>query len=779
MVKLYIDGKPVEMPEDIKLDVSISLEDVKRPGKAEDKMHTIAIPITPGNREIFGHSEQIMAADKFNRAEHRGVIVSEGIEIAKGSVKLISCEEGGDGAGRYIIRLTVPVPGWIKSAKETILRKTGIPFGAMISGELVKNSWTSDSAVKFLPVRRDIYEEPEYEYEVPPVKIMTYEDYHPFVHLRSILKSIVGHAGYNISSKFINSEMFDSLYVSGYYPEKNVELLKARMDFFAGKLNDSATKANEEGVVYTTPYRANSVGNIVDTADPTVSEDGSRIEGAFSNGGCFRSEGERVAFVPSQDVAVGFEYRLRYKTGFTVKSATELKGFDKIRLESGEVHQVKVYNRMNDVKAVSSGQRQYAACVFGYDPNKSYRLMVDGSPIAITAAQQQVTLPAYASVKNMQENPGSGYTNISSWALYHYQDFIEATQDVEVFVTLRSAPAFRRGGQHVYFDNVQFRGGDPGASLTLQKGSSLRPVFYANPMEGSDVEFGEIFAHENKQIELVDAVKHMFNLYFLTDDQTKTVFIEPRDAFYNDKITDWPDKVDHGKPVISEEMGNDTEKSVTLLYTDLDGTVMRSNEANKSKYAAWRWDNKSVSAKDKELLSVNPLFAPTLNEEGGFPQARSASMMKTGDRDGRTDGKNDGSLNFAPKICRYMGMRNLGGGESWGYPSYGNQYPYAAFHDGEAGGFTLCFNDHEQKEGLHRYHDSEMEAVNGGKKITAHLYLTAADIYNLMHPADNVVDFRSLFRLKLSGEDVMCRLALVEGYDPDSYGSTKCVFIKE
>lgn len=51
--------------------------------------------------------------------------------------------------------------------------------------------------------------------------------------------------------------------------------------------------------MYADPLAAyNTVGNIVDTADPDEERDGVSLKRVFTRGGCFRRDGERVVFVP-------------------------------------------------------------------------------------------------------------------------------------------------------------------------------------------------------------------------------------------------------------------------------------------------------------------------------------------------------------------------------------------------------------------------------------------------------------------------------------------------
>ena len=72
----------------------------------------------------------------------------------------------------------------------------------------------------------------------------------------------------------------------------------------AARFGEAATTADSGGRVYADPLAAyNTVGNIVDTADPDEERDGVSLKRVFTRGGCFRRDGERVVFVPPYSVA--------------------------------------------------------------------------------------------------------------------------------------------------------------------------------------------------------------------------------------------------------------------------------------------------------------------------------------------------------------------------------------------------------------------------------------------------------------------------------------------
>ena len=147
----------------------------------------------------------------------------------------------------------------------------GVDFRAALTPETILAGWTDDSPVKFFPIRRDEYPQRNSPTDLLPAqRLLTVDDYHPFLHVATLVETIFGEAGYRIESRFMESELFRSLYMSGAYASRDTAALAARMGFFAARRLSSATaKADYSGRVAANPNTAlNSVGNIVETATP-------------------------------------------------------------------------------------------------------------------------------------------------------------------------------------------------------------------------------------------------------------------------------------------------------------------------------------------------------------------------------------------------------------------------------------------------------------------------------------------------------------------------------
>lgn len=111
--------------------------------------------------------------------------------------------------------------------------------------ETILAGWTDDSPVKFFPIHRDEYPQRNSPTDLLPAqRLLTVDDYHPFLHVATLVETIFGEAGYRIESRFMESELFRSLYMSGAYASRDTAALAARMGFFARRLSPATAKAD-------------------------------------------------------------------------------------------------------------------------------------------------------------------------------------------------------------------------------------------------------------------------------------------------------------------------------------------------------------------------------------------------------------------------------------------------------------------------------------------------------------------------------------------------------
>jgi hypothetical protein len=360
------------------------------------------------------------------------------------------------------------------------------------------------------------------------------------------------------------------------------------------------------------------------------------------------------------------------------------------------------------------------------------------------------------------------------WALY--DGFVGETGTVDVELTVRTAPEMVTPGSPKFFDSIYFGGAEPGMKLTVGEKTWLRPVFYAQPTEGSSVEFADVGAHEGSRMDFIASLRQMFGLCFHTDNREKVVRIEPSGTFFSDiRITDWTDRIDLGRPITIEELGGDLSRRMAWCYRGGDGAVARFNRNNGGQLGYWSTTVESAAAADETSVWENPMFTPSLAAAGLYLGAPSALLVQVGDSSADTLERTE-NLNFVPRIVRYEGMKPLPAGERWGWPLAGESYPKLAFHAPESG-YTLCFEDRDGQTGLRSYWERDARLWNEGRRVTLWLALDAAEVESLSFPTGRGADFRSLYRLSLDGEECLYRLEEVCDYTPGA-PSVKCIFIK-
>jgi hypothetical protein len=350
------------------------------------------------------------------------------------------------------------------------------------------------------------------------------------------------------------------------------------------------------------------------------------------------------------------------------------------------------------------------------------------------------------------------------------------TGTLDVELTVRTAPENVTKGSPKFFDSIYFGGADEGMRLVVSEKTWLRPVFYAQPTEGSVVSFADVCAHDASRMDFINALRQMYNLCFHTDNRDKVVRIEPAATFYSpERVIDLSGRIDFSRPITVEELGGDLAREMVWSYRGGDGATARFNRNNATRMGRWSAPVESAAAKDEVSEWENPMFTPSLSASGVYLGAPSARLVQAGDTSlagvERTE-----DLNFVPKIVRYKGMRALPAGENWGWPLPGAAYPSLWFHSPEEGS-TLCFEDRDGCVGLHTMWDRDVRLWNGGRRVTLWLALDAIDVSSLAFPTAVGADFRALYKLVIDGEECLYRLEEVCDYTP-SAPSTKCVFIK-
>jgi hypothetical protein len=300
--------------------------------------------------------------------------------------------------------------------------------------------------------------------------------------------------------------------------------------------------------------------------------------------------------------------------------------------------------------------------------------------------------------------------------------------------------------------------------------------FWYNETE-SGVNEGELLVMnanlpDMSQVELVKGLKHLFNLYFLTNVETRTVFIEPFDDFVNNNLIDWSDKLDHSRGISIGYLGDDLSRTLNYRYAEdsSDGNVGDIQERNDIILGSEERTIDNKFANSGTLDITNPVFAPTLMgyvPESGFTEKQLPKMWNT--PPAAPDFFNpEYSTKFGHRILYYNGVQSLGSSNTWTWEGtartdFPEFYSVDEVNDNDN---SLYFNDTLRSNGLfEKYYRNMHKTINEGRILTAWFNLNAADLSGL--------DFRRPIQLTIDGETTVYRLNRVISYNPTENAVTK------
>ncbi|MBR5333570.1 MAG: hypothetical protein IKV33_02415 [Alistipes sp.] len=778
MVEITIDGKRCDLwegyalPRDIfKFDVATMADIQQQRSGRSVELH---LPSSPANDAIFGYASDPCCGERFNASHHEAAVVVDGVELMRGVAHLMAMECK-DGVLNYVVRLRSGGSDWVEEAALTPLAETVGNYSATLNGKTILASWINPAApVRFLPVLYDDYRVPYDEHSLyPPQRVMTVGDYYPFLSIERLLREAVERGGYTLAGEWVKSEEFRSLMMSGKYASvggQSLSRLKSFAGFEAGRSSSAECVADGQGRAWLSPLvLTSSLGALVDTVEG---------EELYSNNNCLTISDKGVVYKPATAVTVGFEYYLKYTTDYEILSRKRLKCFDSIYLGEGCDMEFQVANPFNDKRDNLQPNMEYHCIVFDHQEGARYRLTCyHGSSHSVVANQvgerfsftaPQVDAGSMNCVLMKIASNGVASVYSGDWAVY--EGHVGFTGQTTVELTIQSPPELVSPSSGRSFNHLYLHGAAEGQRVRLSDECRMRPIFSATPALGSKLTFGDVAAHDVQLIDVVEAVQQMYNLRIFTDEASKRVYVEPRDDFYRDDEHDWSDRVDLSQPIEVEDLAAGERERFTLSYrTEGDGAVARFNHSAESPLGEWTAQIDSRITSRGEYRHANPLFTPTLNS-APYASAPSAQVMQVGNRDA------DQVATVSARIVRYKGLRDLPDGENWGFPSYGQDYPFAAFHAPDE--FTLCFEDRDGVKGLHCHYDEQMAELSLRRRVRLTLRLMPDELLSLAEWDGAEANLRSVFVLNISGQRAKYRLEAVENYEAAT-GRAVCRFVRQ
>ncbi len=295
--------------------------------------------------------------------------------------------------------------------------------------------------------------------------------------------------------------------------------------------------------------------------------------------------------------------------------------------------------------------------------------------------------------------------------------------------------------------------------------NDIVPTITAN----TNVEFNENLPDIN-QLDFIKGIKDLFNLYFLSDVDTRTVFIEPRDEFYKSRAIDWTDKFDKSKDEIITYLNDKLKKKITYRYQDdsNDGWVQQIESENDIIIASNEITNPNKFVKDEQNAGTN-LFAPTIMRPFDFIGLL-ISKVPTLNKDAILHPDiSEKTTNFKTRILYFDSVRTTETGESWFFEGVERtDYPYFYSVDVVSDNDNSLYYDNTRRsKGLfNKYYENLHDTLNEGRLYTAFFNLNDSDISNLD------------FRIPIFVKNTYYLLNKIVNYDPLLKKTTKVELIR-
>lgn len=767
MKRLYIDG--IELPllntSEVmpRYDMSM-LRDIESWRSGEDI--EVEVMATPEVDSIMLYGADIHRAASFNDTLHEALLTMDDIPLFEGVATLIASTSTGT-TRSYTLRLRRGGAEWAKVAALTMLNKSDIECEIPYTIAEIERTWSGDQAVRLLPLQHDSYPDPVNSSIYAVERVLMPHEYHPFISVKALLDAVIKSGGYRLRSGVMESELFKRLMMSGAYRAVDGSMAEAAMGFKAYRTFTSSLTASQSGMVSVSEPRVGlNIGAIVDTTDAdAVDESGNRLHGAYDNGDTISFANGNPLFTPKRDISVSFEYFLHYTTECRMLSRTRLQGFTNIHLANGCDVQVTLQNPYTDRRNSIVPNVQYRLIVFDHEEGNTY--LLNGIAEGLSAECNVTTSSTAPKTTQLyvRRATDTEYTLFEGeWAIY--DGHVRREFEREVQLTVRTPFESVTPTSPRLINDIMFSGAIEGQKLTLHSGCSMRGIFSGSVGYGDYLRFEDIAHHNMRQIDVMSAVAHLFNLCFYSHEPSRTLYIEPYDTFFNGPIVDWRERQRGDSWSYDEGLPNCFER-VRLAYGGSDGVVTRLSD-DEHNDAGWTFTTSGYGSKMGVESRKNPIFFPTASLTDATSTAPSAEILTVGNRDTA-----DANSYVEPRIVLYHGLCELPNGERWQAYDTQSKYPFASFHSPNADA-TLDFSDRDNLVGLHSYYDRELRECAERGVLVCDIAMSVDEYMALLDPMTEGANVRSRFRLRTEYGSSLFILQRIEKYDAESHTATCC-----
>lgn len=284
------------------------------------------------------------------------------------------------------------------------------------------------------------------------------------------------------------------------------------------------------------------------------------------------------------------------------------------------------------------------------------------------------------------------------------------------------------------------------------------------------------------QLDLLKALKDLFNLSFYTDQKERIVYFEPEDDFYNGSEVDISGMVDYNKEIsigqytpaknINFQLSKDNNDKYLEAHNELlDAPLGYSNQQMNNQFGATKKDYTNffpATYMDKfSWIGLYNTSVPKIWKETSMPAF---------------------STEFKSRLLYYNGVQNTVNNDMWTYwiaeynPSINvsgtsqgrTTYPQTYFYDLDSvNQNSLLFDDKPGSRGLvNKHHKGRLNKLNNSRILNVYLNISPSFI--------NSFSFRNKYRIEsseLPETSELYRLIEIGNYDKNK-GSSLCKLVQ-
>ena len=838
MIEIYLDGVQLEVPQDISIGLNLSVADYADPITASGAYtQTVEIPRTPHNDIAFKFSGEVLSTEMFNHSEHTARIVEDGCELVGGRAYLEGVSQ--TSYNMQVVGEEVGWVENIRDKKLSDIDGEAIGVFSLTrwSNIIGKNSaYLRFPALFFSFIQHGCWnaaiEDTEGKEQIIPRNYATFNDLVPFVQIYELLRHIF--SNHEIVCGTALERVLRMCYVSMPWREdKNAKVIKEDNDFdieskgqfttrqypnraYApifnifntidddknGVLKNNAIYTDIDGIEHTvidfrptidctitphykfnfrtsvgyvsntnhTPYFANCIFNLQDANNPI-------LKLSYRDSVNFANRKLSIQHTQPEFGYNNLAWKIDnltvnpHKMGLFYLELDEPEKYSEIGLMYGDLFGTKTHYPYTNIPI---SNRIFFPCAIGHN-----EMGIAAGPYLKNKDTGKYTWLGQLST------PDSPFAyDTSTIRLYGLSKVNQLEFDLDFIGAAIDCKAISSDAvQTMAINPMGIRVGEPYAQVehtitAFEEGAKLTPIFTTAPQPFEDVKLANLGGDTSVE-DVLRSIMQLYNLIIYTNPKTKQVYLYMFADFWNNNIVDWSDRIDIDKEIAMENVGDSIGNKVMLKLADGNKAVEYYNERHEEPYSSFsRLLSTKMIKQEKEI--TNGLFTPTIevgvNDVFNSLVDAQNTLIPTIVRKDEKNTSSDFSIQDVPNMI--VSVSNYGSGTP-NFPFdkaiFGTLSGYPSMHQ-VVEDIALSFADKDGIEGLHKHYDKQIALWEEAKRLTCYCRVEAWEIEALRYNAENI-NFRSLFRLNIKGEDIYGRLESIE-YEP-SNTTNKCVFIIE